>query len=80
MIVLFNDLEFFCTNWVTTLVVTLLIASGGASFALQCGLPPDLIQTQGDWRSEVYKTYLDPSLSFRQQVATTLGQAIGKVL
>lgn len=53
---------------------------GGASFALQCGLPPDLIQTQGDWRSDVYKTYLDPSLSFRQQVATTLGQAIGKVL
>lgn len=52
----------------------------GASFALQCGLPPDLIQTQGDWRSDVYKTYLDPSLSFRQQVATTLGQAIGKVL
>uniref|UniRef100_A0A8W8LWK4 Reverse transcriptase domain-containing protein n=1 Tax=Magallana gigas TaxID=29159 RepID=A0A8W8LWK4_MAGGI len=53
---------------------------GGASFALQCGLPPDLIQTQGDWCSDVYKTYLDPSLSFRQQVATTLGQSIGKVL
>lgn len=46
---------------------------GGASFALQCGLPPDLIKSQGDWKSDAYQSYLDPSLSFRVQVAERLG-------
>lgn len=49
---------------------------GGASFALECGLPPDLIQTQGDWRSDAYKSYIDPSLEYRQQVCQSLGKAI----
>lgn len=46
---------------------------GGASFALECGLPPDLIKSQGDWKSDAYQSYLDPSLSFRVQVAERLG-------
>ncbi|XP_060083658.1 uncharacterized protein LOC132562900 [Ylistrum balloti] len=50
---------------------------GGASFALECGLPADLIQTQGDWRSDAYKRYLDPSLSLRLKVAYTLGSVCG---
>uniref|UniRef100_A0A8W8LGR2 Uncharacterized protein n=2 Tax=Magallana TaxID=2171616 RepID=A0A8W8LGR2_MAGGI len=45
----------------------------GASFALECGLPPDLIKSQGDWKSDAYQSYLDPSLSFRVQVAERLG-------
>jgi hypothetical protein len=51
---------------------------GGASFALECGLSPDLIQSQGDWRSDAYKAYLDPSLQHRQQVVDTLAEAIQK--
>lgn len=46
---------------------------GGASFALQCGLPVDLIKIQGDWRSNACERYLQPSFGLRQQVATTLG-------
>ncbi|CAC5393969.1 unnamed protein product [Mytilus coruscus] len=41
---------------------------GGASFALECGLPGEVIQAHGDWRSDAYKAYLDPSLSYRHQV------------
>lgn len=51
---------------------------GGASFAMECGLSSDLIQSQGDWRSDAYKHYIDPSLSYRQEVAKTLGQVISQ--
>ena len=48
---------------------------GGTNFALQCGLPADLIELQGDWSSNAYQRYIDPSLSLRQQVASTLGRS-----
>ena len=48
---------------------------GGASYALQCGLPADLIKLQGDWSSNAYERYLDPTLSLRLQVASTLGNS-----
>lgn len=51
---------------------------GGASFALECGVPNDLIQVQGDWRSLAYQRYLDPSLTYRQKVADTLGSTIAE--
>ena len=49
---------------------------GGATFALECGLPADLIKSQGDWRSNAYQAYLDPSPTMRQKVASTLGEHI----
>ena len=48
---------------------------GGASYALHCGLPVDLIKLQGDWRSNACERYLEPSFRLRQQVAQTLGKA-----
>ena len=48
---------------------------GGASLALQCGLSSELIKLQGDWTSNAYQKYLNPSFSLRQQVASTLGQS-----
>lgn len=51
---------------------------GGASFALECGVPADLIQSQGDWKSDAYKSYLDPSFAHRQQVMNKLGAALSK--
>ena len=48
---------------------------GGASFGLQCGLPPDLIKLQGDWSSNAYERYLQPSFNLRQEVAYKLGRA-----
>lgn len=51
---------------------------GGASFALECGLPHEIIQAQGDWRSDAYKKYIDTSLAYRQHLSTSLGEAIKK--
>lgn len=48
---------------------------GGATFALQCGLPVDLIKIQGDWNSNAYERYLQPSLDMRKRVASTMGAA-----
>ena len=47
---------------------------GGASFALECGLSPDLIKSQGDWKSGAYQSYRDPSLFCRSKVANRLGE------
>ena len=49
---------------------------GGASWALQCGLPVDLIKIQGDWCSNACERYLQPSLGLRKQVAQTLGASV----
>ena len=48
---------------------------GGATFALESGAPPDLVQAQGDWRSDAYKLYIDPSLEGRRLVATVMAKA-----
>lgn len=31
---------------------------GGATWAFKCGIPAELIQLQGDWKSDAYKLYL----------------------
>lgn len=49
---------------------------GGATFALESGVSPDLVQTQGDWRSDAYKLYIDPSLQGRRLVANTMAKAV----
>ena len=49
---------------------------GGATFALQCGLPVDLIKVQGDWRSNACERYLEPSFDLRKQVANTMGSSV----
>ena len=51
---------------------------GGASYALQCGLPTDLIKLQGDWSSNAYERYLHPSFELRKQVAGKMGNSTSK--
>lgn len=53
---------------------------GGASFALECGLPVELIKLQGDWNSNAYERYLSPSLDLRKKVAGTMGAAASNLL
>lgn len=53
---------------------------GGASFALQCGLPVNLIKIQGDWLSSACERYLQPSFGLRKQVAQTLGASVSTFL
>lgn len=42
---------------------------GGASWALQCGIPSDLIKLLGDWKSDAYRKYLHPSMPLRLETA-----------
>ncbi|MEW8544996.1 MAG: hypothetical protein AB2693_15840, partial [Candidatus Thiodiazotropha sp.] len=51
---------------------------GGATFALQCGLPVNLIKLQGDWSSDAVDRYLEPSFGLRKQVADTMGSAVSE--
>ena len=46
---------------------------GGATFALQCGLPVDLIKIQGDWKSNCVERYLESSFPLRKKVADSKG-------
>ena len=53
---------------------------GGATFALECGVPSEIIQTQGDWKSDAYKKYLDPSFTHRQTVMNVFAKALPKMV
>lgn len=52
---------------------------GGASFAFECGLPSEFIQSQGDWKSDAYKTYIDPSFAHRQKIMHTFACQLSKL-
>lgn len=52
---------------------------GNATFALQCGLPVDLIKIQGDWKSNCVETYLESSFLLRKKVADSMGSGVKKV-
>ena len=52
---------------------------GSASFAMQCEVPVELIELQGDWTSNAYERYLYPSLELRRKLASTLGKAFSRL-
>ena len=45
---------------------------GGATWAFKCGVPSDLIQLQGDWKSSAYKLYLRYGLNEKLSVANKM--------
>ena len=49
---------------------------GGATFTLECGFPVDIINAQGDWASNSYERYLNPSWSMGKHLAATLGKRV----
>ena len=52
---------------------------GGASYAFSRGVRGELIQRQGDWRSDAYKTYLDTSYSHRMSVSHIMSKSLQNV-
>ena len=52
---------------------------GGATFALACGLPTEVIKAQGDWASNAYERYTNTSLELRVKCAKVLGQHIESI-
>ena len=53
-----------------------LFRHAGASYALQCGLPVELIKLQGDWKSNAYERYLEPFFNLRKKLAATMGKSV----
>lgn len=49
---------------------------GGATFALACGLPAEVIQSQGGWSSDCYKRYIDMPLEMRFKCCQILGSNV----
>lgn len=49
---------------------------GGASFAFSVGVPGELIQRHGDWRSDAYKLYLDTTVSQRLLVSRAMANNV----
>ena len=49
---------------------------GGATWAFLSGVPSESIKNHGDWRSDAYQVYLDPSLSQRLCITKSMFQSI----
>ena len=50
---------------------------GGASLALDCDVPIDLVRMQGDWRSNAYQRYIAPSLSTKLKLSRRMAESVG---
>ena len=53
---------------------------GGATFAFSAGIPSELIQLQGDWRSDAYKEYLHCSLQDKTRAALLIRDYLNRQL
>lgn len=49
---------------------------GGATFALNCGVPGHYIKLQGDWLSNAYERYLDTSLQYKLIAINIMSKSI----
>ena len=49
---------------------------GGATFAMRAGVPFNLIQAQGDWKTNAYERYLDKSFIDRLYAIRTMANKI----
>jgi integrase len=49
---------------------------GGATLALQAGIPGDIIMQLGDWKSDAYRLYLDVPLEFKASCIARVAKAL----
>lgn len=49
---------------------------GGATFAFACRVPSELIQRQGDWRSDAYLAYLEMSEEQKKLTSEAMAKRI----
>ena len=47
---------------------------GGATHALACQVPPDMIKQHGDWASQCYQRYIHPDIQTRIEVTRMMGE------
>jgi hypothetical protein len=53
---------------------------GAASWAFQAGLPGEIIQTMGDWRSDAYKIYLEITPESKFQYASKFSASLPRTI
>ena len=51
---------------------------GGATWAMRCGVPGEVIKSMGDWRSTAYLQYLDINCSLKVKYALQMMQHLPK--
>ena len=49
---------------------------GGATYAFRSGVPGELIQVMGDWKSDAYKRYFDFSFDTMLSVSSRMRDSI----
>lgn len=49
---------------------------GGATFALEAGVPDTVIRAMGDWKSDVWKDYVSATAKLRESAALSLARAV----
>lgn len=49
---------------------------GGATFAMRCGVPVELIKVQGDWKSNAYERYIDNSFKDRIKAVAIIAKEL----
>ena len=49
---------------------------GGATFALNAGVPETVIRAMGDWKSDVWRDYVSATAQLRERAAFSLARAV----
>ena len=49
---------------------------GGAQYAFSLGLPGEIIQVFGDWKSDAYKAYLELDMAAKSHLATAVAASL----
>lgn len=49
---------------------------GGATFALQAGVPDTVIRAMGDWKSDVWRDYVSATAQLRESASLSLARAV----
>ena len=51
---------------------------GGATWAFKCGIPGEIIQEIGFWKSDAYLRYLEIEMDLKKSALSTFGSALPK--
>jgi hypothetical protein len=49
---------------------------GGATFALDAGVPETVIRAMGDWKSDVWRDYVSATAKLREKASFSLAKAV----
>lgn len=53
---------------------------GGATFAMEAGVPDDVIRAMGDWKSDAWHAYVSATAQLRERAAFSLAKAVEEAM